>query len=78
MKENDSRRATIIARMKLAVYYSGMTVPEISQKAGINRGTIQQYLYYGVMPGADKLAALCQALKVNPAWVLGMSERREL
>lgn len=55
MKKNDSRRATIIARMKLAVYYSGMTIPEISQKAGINRSTIQQYLYYGVMPGADKL-----------------------
>ena len=78
MKKNDSRRATIIARIKLAVFHSGMSAREIAEKAEINRSTIQQYLYYDVMPGADKLAALCQALKVNPAWVLGLSDRRGL
>ena len=25
-----------------------------------------------------EIVALCQALKVNPAWVLGLSDRREL
>ena len=66
------------ARLKLAVFHSGMTAREIAEKAGISRSTLQQYLYCGVMPGADTLAALCQALKVNPAWVLGLSERREM
>lgn len=71
-------RETITARLKLAVYHSGMKIGEIAQKAGMRMGTLEQYLYCGVMPGADKLAALCQALEVNPAWVLGLSDRREL
>ena len=78
MSDKKARRELITARLKLAVFHSGMTAREIAEKAEINRSTIQQYLYYGVMPGADKLAALCQAMKVNPAWVLGLSERREL
>ena len=71
-------RETITARLKLAVYRSGMKIGEIAQKAGIRIGTLEQYLYCGVMPGADKLDALCQALGINPAWVLGLCERREL
>ena len=71
-------RETITARLKLAVYHSGMKIGEIAQKAGIREGTLEKYLYCGAMPGADKLAALCQALEVNPAWVLGLSKRREL
>lgn len=71
-------RETITARLKLAVYHSGMKIGEIAQKAGMRTGTLEQYLYCGVMPGADKLAALCQALEVDPAWVLGLSERRKL
>ena len=69
-------RETITARLKLAVYHSGMKIGEIAQKAGMRTGTLEQYLYRGVMPGADKLAALCKALRINPAWVLGLSERR--
>lgn len=71
-------RETITARLKLAVYRSGMKIGEIAQKAGIRTGTLEQYLYCGVMPGADKLAALCQALGVDPGWVMGVNERREL
>ena len=78
MSDKKARRERITARLKLAAFHSGMTAREIAEKAGISRSTLQQYLYYGVMPGADKLAALCQALKVNPAWVLGLSDRREL
>lgn len=74
----EAYRETITARLKLAVYRSGMKIGEIAQKAGMRTSTLEQYLYCGVMPGADKLAALCQALEVNPAWVLGLSERREL
>ena len=71
-------RETITARLKLAVYRSGMKIGEIAQKAGMRVGTLEQYLYCGVMPGADKLATLCQALEVDPGWVLGLSERRAL
>lgn len=71
-------RETITARLKLAVYHSGMKIGEIAQKAGMRTGTLEQYLYCGVMPGADKLAALCQALEVDPGWVMGVNERREL
>ena len=74
----EAYRETITARLKLAVYHSKMTRKEIAEKAGIREGTLEQYLYCGVMPGADKLAALCQALEVNPAWVLGLSEWRKL
>lgn len=74
----EAYRETITARLKLAVYHSKMTRKGIAEKAGIREGTLDQYLYCGVMPGADKLAALCQALEVNPAWVLGIGERREL
>ena len=78
MSDKKARRELITARLKLAVFHSGMTAREVAEKAGINRSTLQQYLYCGVMPGADTLAALCQAMKVNPAWVLGLSERRGL
>lgn len=71
-------RETITARLKLAVYRSKMTRKEIAEKAGIREGTLEQYLYCGVMPGADKLAALCQALEVDPGWVMGVKERRKL
>lgn len=71
-------RETITARLKLAVYRSEMKIGEIAQKAGMRIGTLEQYLYCGVMPGADKLAALCQALEVDPGWVMGLSERRKL
>lgn len=71
-------RETITARLKLAVYHSGMKIGEIAQKAGMRTGTLEQYLYCGVMPGADKLAALCQALEVDPGWVMGVNERRKL
>ena len=71
-------RETITARLKLAVYHSGMKISEIAQKAGMRICTLEKYLYCGAMPGADKLAALCKALEVNPAWVLGLSKRREL
>ena len=74
----EAYRETITARLKLAVYRSGMKIGEIAQKAGIRIGTLEQYLYCGVMPGADKLAALCQALEVDPGWVMGVNERREL
>lgn len=70
-------RETITARLKLAVYRSGMKIGEIAQKAGIRIGTLEQYLYCGVMPGADKLAALCQALEVDPGWVMGVKGRRD-
>lgn len=71
-------RETITARLKLAVYRSKMTRKEIAEKAGIREGTLEQYLYCGVMPGADKLAALCQTLEVDPGWVMGVKERRKL
>lgn len=71
-------RETITARLKLAVYRSKMTRKGIAEKAGIREGTLDQYLYCGVMPGADKLAALCQALEVDPGWVMGVNERRRL
>lgn len=71
-------RETITARLKLAVYRSEMKIGEIAQKAGMRIGTLEQYLYCGVMPSADKLAALCQALEVDPGWVMGVNERRKL
>lgn len=74
----EAYRETITARLKLAVYRSKMTRKGIAEKAGIREGTLEQYLYCGVMPGADKLAALCEAMEVNPAWVLGMKGRREI
>lgn len=74
----EAYRETITARLKLAVYRSGMKIGEIAQKAGMRIGTLEQYLYCGVMPGADKLAALCQALEVDPGWVMGVNERRKL
>ena len=73
----EAYRETITARLKLAVYRSKMTRKGLAEKAGIREGTLEQYLYCGVMPGADKLAALCQALEVDPGWVLGVKGRRD-
>lgn len=56
-------RETITARLKLAVYHSGMKIGEIAQKAGMRICTLEKYLYCGAMPGADKLAACARPWK---------------
>lgn len=76
MMDKRERRELITARLKLAAFHSGMTLKEIAKGAGVSLSALESYLYSGMMPGADKLAALCEVMKASPAWVLGLSERR--
>lgn len=69
-------KAGISARLRQAVEGSGCTRQVIADRAGINCNTLRNYMDYGTMPGAGKLAALCQALGVSADWVLGIGGQR--
>lgn len=78
MIDLDAKRETIAARLKLAIFHSALTRKEIAQQAGVSDSSLEKYTHNRVMPTAEKLAALCGVMRVNPAWVLGLSDRREL
>ena len=73
----EERAAVIHKRLAWVIRYSGLTRRELAKKSGIPKRTLDSYVD-GTMPSAFYLAVLCETLVENPAWVLGLSERREL
>lgn len=45
---------------------------------GTKQSQISAWARGKAMPDIVNLSALCEALKINPAWLLGLSERRKL
>ena len=73
----EERAAVIHKHLAWVIRYSGITRRELAKKSGIPKRTLDSYVD-GTVPSALYLAVLCEALEVNPAWVLGLSERRGL
>lgn len=72
------REDLIRQRMKLAVQLNHTDAGEIAWKLGLPRDYVKTYLYAGIPHTAALLAEIILGLGVNPAWVLGLSERREI
>lgn len=76
-----SRRKTdpiVMERVRQVIYDTGMTNKELSEALGLNVNTIGSWLSGQTEISVDGIRRLCEYTRTNPAWVLGLSKRREL
>lgn len=62
----------IAFRLREAKEKKGITFTELSLRSGLHKRTLEEVLENGRNPRATTLAAICEALEVSPAWVLGI------
>lgn len=60
-------------RLKKALDESGMSLSELANKSGINKGAISKYIHGHVVPKQSAVGELARALHVSPAWLLGFN-----
>ena len=58
-------------RLRFALRNANMKQIELSRLSGIDKGTINNYLFGKYKPKQDKLIKIAEALDVNPAWLMG-------
>lgn len=63
--------ATTRERLYEAMAYNGIRPIDLSEKSGLTRGAISQYLSGKVTPKQDKIFILAQALNVSASWLMG-------
>ncbi len=63
---------TTAIRLKRALEIRGLKQIELSEKTGIGRSAISQYLSGKVTPKQDKIYLIATALKVSPGWLMGV------
>ena len=76
--DKTEKRKLIKSRVRQTVKYSGYPQWELGEMMGTNQTQISAWERGKAMPDIVNLSALCEALKINPAWLLGLSDRREL
>ena len=57
-----------------AIHAKGHTPKSLSWKTGISESAIRTYMQDGVVLTAGRLAVLCEALKTDPAQIMGLQE----
>lgn len=68
-------------RLSEALKVRGVLPADLSRKTGIHKGTLSKYLKGDYIPKQSKIAAIADALRVSPAWLLGYNvpmERQEI
>lgn len=76
----NEKRDEIKDRIYLALALNDMKPIELSEKTGISKSTISQYMSGYSKPKQDRIYLLAKALNVSEAWLLGYdvsSERKE-
>ena len=68
----------VMERVRQVIYDTGMTNKELSEALGLNVNTIGSWLSGRTEISVEGIRRLCQYTHTDPAWVLGLSERREL
>lgn len=68
----------VMERVRQIIYDTGMTNKELSEALGLNVNTIGSWLSGRTEISVEGIRRLCQYTHTDPAWVLGLSERREL
>lgn len=58
-------------RLKEAMLIRGLRQSDLSEKTGIVKSAISQYISGKVTPKQDKIFLLSEALSVSPAWLMG-------
>ena len=75
MKNEDG---IIAVRLRNAIESSGMSKVELAKKAETSKSIITQYTLGYTEPKRDMVVRLSQALNVNPAWLAGYSEEKNI
>lgn len=65
------KRSTFDQRFKEALEIRRMTQTELHERTGISKGSISTYLKGTWKPKQDKVDLISQALRVDPAWLMG-------
>lgn len=68
----------VMERVRRIIYDTGLTNKALSEALGLNYNTIGSWLSGRTEISVDGIRRLCEYTRTNPAWVLGLSERREL
>ena len=58
-------------RIKIAMGYRNITPKELSDKTGIPKSSISQYMSGYTKPKQDRIFLICKALGINEAWLIG-------
>ncbi|MBQ6148655.1 MAG: helix-turn-helix domain-containing protein [Oscillospiraceae bacterium] len=58
-------------RLNEAMQKRGITAAELAQRTGLNKSSVSRYLTGENIPRSLAIGKLAQALRVNPAWILG-------
>lgn len=73
--DNEEQKALFSARLRKAMDVRGMKAVELSDRTGIDKGSISNYLKGRYLPKNDKIYLMASALSVNPAWLSGIDQR---
>lgn len=68
----------VMERVRQILYDTGLTNKELGDALGLNANTIGSWLSGRTEISVEGIRRLCEYTRTNPAWVLGLSERREL
>lgn len=68
---NHERQAELKDRLREALDAADMRPIELSEKTGIPKSMVSYYLSGKFKPKADRIYAICQALDISEAWLLG-------
>ena len=68
----------VMQRVRQVIYDTKLTNKELSEALGLNVNTMSSWINGRTEISVEGIRRLCQYTHTNPAWVLGLSERREL
>lgn len=68
----------IMQRVRQVIYDTRLTNKELSDALGLNYNTIGSWISGRTEISVEGIRRLCEFTQTNPAWVLGLSERRKL
>lgn len=64
-------------RLKKALSIRNMKPVELSEKTGIPKSAISQYMSGYAKPKQDRIYLICKALDINEAWLMGFDVQME-
>ena len=68
----------VMQRVRQVIYDTKLTNKELSEALGLNVNTMSSWINGRTEISVEGIRRLCQYTHTNPAWVLGLSERREM
>ena len=68
----------VMERVRQVIYDTGLSNKALGEALGLNVSTIGRWLSGRTEISVEGIRRLCQYTHTNHAWVLGLSERREL